>query len=245
MMNEIMNKVFHALEGLWMFFYYDATYLLVLAGVILCVIASANVNQTYKKYCTVGNARHMTAEQAARTILDRAGISQVKIERVGGNLTDHYDPRSKVLRLSETVYGSESVAAIGVAAHECGHAIQDDVGYVPIKIRGAIVPVVSLGSALCWPLFLIGLLMGAPGLVNAGIILFSLVVAFQLVTLPVEFNASGRALRILDGAGILEGNELQGAGKVLRAAALTYVASALSSILQLLRLVLLSGRRRN
>ena len=187
----------------------------------------------------------MTAEQAARTILDRAGISQVKIERVGGNLTDHYDPRSKVLRLSETVYGSESVAAIGVAAHECGHAIQDDVGYVPIKIRGAIVPVVSLGSALCWPLFLIGLLMGAPGLVNAGIILFSLVVAFQLVTLPVEFNASGRALRILDGAGILAGNELQGAGKVLRAAALTYVASALSSILQLLRLVLLSGRRRN
>ena len=140
---------------------------------------------------------------------------------------------------------AESVAAIGVAAHECGHAIQDDVGYVPIKIRGAIVPVVSLGSALCWPLFLIGLLMGAPGLVNAGIILFSLVVAFQLVTLPVEFNASGRALRILDGAGILEGNELQGAGKVLRAAALTYVASALSSILQLLRLVLLSGRRRN
>ena len=177
--------------------------------------------------------------------LPGAAISQVKIERVGGNLTDHYDPRSKVLRLSETVYGSESVAAIGVAAHECGHAIQDDVGYVPIKIRGAIVPVVSLGSALCWPLFLIGLLMGAPGLVNAGIILFSLVVAFQLVTLPVEFNASGRALRILDGAGILEGNELQGAGKVLRAAALTYVASALSSILQLLRLVLLSGRRRN
>ena len=228
-----------------MFFYYDVTYLLVLAGVILCVIASANVNQTYKKYSTVGNVRHMTAEQAARTILDRAGISQVKIERVGGNLTDNYDPRSKVLRLSETVYGSESVAAIGVAAHECGHAIQDDVGYVPIKIRGAIVPVVSLGSALCWPLFLIGLLMGAPGLVNAGIILFSLVVAFQLVTLPVEFNASGRALRILDGAGILEGNELQGAGKVLRAAALTYVASALSSILQLLRLVLLSGRRRN
>lgn len=228
-----------------MFFYYDATYLLVLAGVILCVIASANVNQTYKKYSTVGNARQMTAEQAARTILDQAGIRQVRIERVGGNLTDHYDPRSKVLRLSETVYNSQSVAAIGVAAHECGHAIQDDVGYVPIKIRGAIVPVVSLGSALCWPLFLIGLLMGAPGLVNAGIILFSLVVAFQLVTLPVEFNASGRALRILDGAGILAGNELQGAGKVLRAAALTYVASALSSILQLLRLVLLSGRRRN
>ncbi|WP_095173318.1 MULTISPECIES: zinc metallopeptidase [Blautia] len=228
-----------------MFFYYDATYLLVLAGVILCVIASANVNQTYKKYSTVGNARQMTAEQAARTILDQAGIRQVRIERVGGNLTDHYDPRSKVLRLSETVYNSQSVAAIGVAAHECGHAIQDDVGYVPIKIRGAIVPAVNFGSALCWPLFLIGLLMGAPGLVNAGIILFSLVVVFQLVTLPVEFNASGRALRILDGTGILSGSELQGAGKVLRAAALTYVASALSTILQLLRLVLLSGRRRN
>ena len=168
-----------------MFFYYDATYLLVLAGVVLCVAASANVNQTYKKYSTVGNARHMTAEQAARTILERAGISQVRIERVGGSLTDHYDPRNKVLRLSEAVYGSESVAAIGVAAHECGHAIQDEVGYVPIKIRGAIVPVMNLGSALCWPLFLIGLLMGAPGLVNIGIILFSLVVAFQLVTLPV------------------------------------------------------------
>ena len=196
-----------------MIFYYDATYLLVLAGVVLCVAASANVNQTYKKYSTVGNARHMTAEQAARTILERAGISQVRIERVGGSLTDHYDPRNKVLRLSEAVYGSESVAAIGVAAHECGHAIQDEVGYVPIKIRGAIVPVVNLGSALCWPLFLIGLLMGAPGLVNIGIILFSLVVAFQLVTLPVEFNASGRAMRILDGTESFRGVNCRAPGK--------------------------------
>ena len=226
-------------------FYYDRTYILLIIGMLLSVAASAKLKSTFAKYRGVRSASGLTGEQAARRILQAAGITDVQVRAVSGSLTDHYDPRSKVLRLSETVYGSESVAAIGVAAHECGHAIQDDVGYVPIKIRGAIVPVVSLGSALCWPLFLIGLLMGAPGLVNAGIILFSLVVAFQLVTLPVEFNASGRALRILDGAGILEGNELQGAGKVLRAAALTYVASALSSILQLLRLVLLSGRRRN
>lgn len=226
-------------------FYFDPSYVLILIGLLLSMAASAKVNSTYARYARVGARCGMTGAEAAKRLLNSQGIYDVTVRRVPGKLTDHYDPRNKTVNLSESVYGSTSIAAIGVAAHECGHAIQDDVGYVPIKIRGAIVPVVSLGSALCWPLFLIGLLMGAPGLVNAGIILFSLVVAFQLVTLPVEFNASGRALRILDGAGILEGNELQGAGKVLRAAALTYVASALSSILQLLRLVLLSGRRRN
>lgn len=226
-------------------FYFDPSYVLILIGLLLSMAASAKVNSTYARYARVGARCGMTGAEAAKRLLNSQGIYDVTVRRVPGKLTDHYDPRNKTVNLSESVYGSTSIAAIGVAAHECGHAIQDDVGYVPIKIRGAIVPVVSLGSALCWPLFLIGFLMGAPGLVNAGIILFSLVVAFQLVTLPVEFNASGRALRILDGAGILEGNELQGAGKVLRAAALTYVASALSSILQLLRLVLLSGRRRN
>ena len=226
-------------------FYFDPTYMLVLIGVVICMLASVKVKSTYAKYASVRSMSGMTGKDAAERILKGAGIYDVRVEHISGQLSDHYDPRNKVLRLSEAVYGSESVAAIGVAAHECGHAIQDEVGYVPIKIRGAIVPVVNLGSALCWPLFLIGLLMGAPGLINIGIILFSLVVAFQLVTLPVEFNASGRAMRILDGTGILSGSELQGAGKVLRAAALTYVASALSSILQLLRLVLLSGRRRN
>lgn len=225
--------------------WFDPTMILLLIGMALSMLASAKVQSTFAAYSRVRSKTGMTGAQAAERILRSQGIDYVRVGHVRGNLTDHYDPKNKVLNLSDTVYNSTSVSAIGVAAHECGHAIQDDVGYVPIKIRGAIVPVVSLGSALCWPLFLIGLLMGAPGLVNAGIILFSLVVAFQLVTLPVEFNASGRALRILDGAGILEGNELQGAGKVLRAAALTYVASALSSILQLLRLVLLSGRRRN
>lgn len=226
-----------------MFFYYDSTYILVLAGVLLCVWASANVNRTYQKYSKMGNSRQVTAEQAAAGILRRAGLENVQIERIRGNLTDHYDPRSKVLRLSDTVYGSSSVAAIGVAAHECGHAIQDSVGYVPIRIRSAIVPVVNLGSSLAWPLIVLGFFMGAPNLLHIGILLFSLAVMFQLVTLPVEFNASGRALRILDEAGILYGEELTGAGKVLRAAALTYVASALTSILQLLRLILLSGRR--
>lgn len=226
-----------------MFFYYDSTYLLVLAGVLLCVWASANVNRTYRKYSKVGNVRQITAEQAAAQILNRAGIGSVRIERVRGNLTDHYDPRSKVLRLSDSVYGSSSVAAIGVAAHECGHAIQDSVGYVPIRIRSAIVPVVSLGSSLSWPLIVLGFFMGAPNLLHIGILLFSLAVVFQLITLPVEFNASGRALRILDDSGILYGQEVEGAGKVLRAAALTYVASALTSILQVLRLLLLAGRR--
>ena len=224
---------------------WDPTYILIIVGALLSMWASARVNSTFRRYAQVRSMTGMTGAEAAMRLLHSQGIYDVTVRQVRGHLTDHYDPRTKTVNLSQAVYSQTSVAALGVAAHECGHAIQDDVGYVPIKIRGAIVPVVSLGSALCWPLFLIGLLMGAPGLVNAGIILFSLVVAFQLVTLPVEFNASGRALRILDGAGILEGNELQGAGKVLRAAALTYVASALSSLLQLLRLVLLSGRRRN
>ena len=226
-------------------FYFDPTYVLILIGVVISMAASAKLNSTYQRYSAVRSMCGMTGADAAKRLLANQGIYDVTVRRVPGNLTDHYDPRSKTVNLSDAVYNSTSIAAIGVAAHECGHAIQDEVGYVPIKIRGAIVPVVNLGSALCWPLFLIGLLMGAPGLVNIGIILFSLVVAFQLVTLPVEFNASGRAMRILDGTGILSGSELQGAGKVLRAAALTYVASALSSILQLLRLVLLSGRRRN
>ena len=173
----------------------------------------------------------------------------MQIEHVSGNLTDHYDPRSKVLRLSDSVYGSTSVAAVGVAAHECGHAIQHAHGYAPLKLRSVLVPVANFGSRIAWPLILIGLLFNSKSsilLIEAGIIAFSLAVLFQLITLPVEFNASGRAIRILADSGIMYGDEIKAARKVLSAAALTYVAAAASGILQLLRLVLLTrGRRRN
>ena len=167
----------------------------------------------------------------------------VRIEHIAGNLTDNYDPRSKVLHLSDSVYGSTSVAAVGVAAHECGHAIQHQQGYIPIKIRGAIVPVVNLGSKLSWPIIILGLILGSLNLLNFGIILFALTLVFQIVTLPVEFNASGRALRILDGSGMLYPDEMKGARRVLSAAAMTYVTAVVSTLLQLLRLILLFSRR--
>lgn len=224
-------------------YYYDPTYLLVIIGAVICMIASANVSRTYNKYSRVGTMRGVTAEQVAAQILQGAGISDVRIERISGNLTDHYDPRNKVLRLSDSVYGSTSVAAVGVAAHECGHAVQHKVGYMPIKVRNAIVPVVNLGSKLSWPVIVVGLVVGSVGLLNVGIILFAFTLAFQVITLPVEFNASGRALRILKERGILFENEVHSARKVLAAAALTYVTSTISTILQLLRLILIFGRR--
>lgn len=227
------------------YYYYDPTYLLVIIGAVICMIASANVSHTYKKYSMVGTARRITSQEVAAQMLREAGITDVRIERISGNLTDHYDPRNKVLRLSDSVYGSSSVAAVGVAAHECGHAIQHQVGYVPIKIRNAIVPVVNLGSRLSWPVIIIGLIMGSVGVLKIGILLFALTLAFQVVTLPVEFNASRRALQVLRTRGILYDNELHGARKVLGAAAMTYVTSTISTILQLLRLVLLFGRRSN
>lgn len=188
----------------------------------------------------------MTGAQAAQRILNAAGIYDVRIQHVAGDLTDHYDPRNKTLNLSDTVYGSPSVAAVGVAAHECGHAIQHDRGYAPLKIRSAIAPVASFGANISWPLIFIGLLFGGNGfLVQLGIIMFSLAVVFQLVTLPVEFNASSRAQGMLSETGILYPEELGKTKKVLNAAALTYVAAAASSVLQLLRLVLLYGRRRD
>ncbi len=228
-----------------MFYYYDPTYLLVLVGLLICIIASANVNRTYKKYSTMRTVRGMAAQEVAAQMLREAGIYDVNIEHISGNLTDHYDPRNKVLRLSDTVYGSASVAAVGVAAHECGHAIQHQKGYAPIKIRNAIVPVVNLGSKLSWPIILLGVILGSVGMLRFGIILFSLTLLFQIVTLPVEFDASGRALKVLKARGILYDNELTGARKVLGAAALTYVTAAISTALQLLRLVLLFGRRSN
>lgn len=231
------------------FMFYDPTYFLVLIGVVLSLLASARVKSTFNKYSRVRNSRGMTGAQAAEQVLHGAGIYDVRIEHVSGNLTDHYDPRSKILRLSDTVYGQTSVAAVGVAAHECGHAIQHARGYVPLKFRNSIVPVANFGAKIAWPLILIGLLINSESswlIMQLGIIAFSLAVLFQVVTLPVEFNASGRAIRILADSGMMYGEEIVGAKKVLNAAALTYVAGAASAILQLLRLIILTGgRRRN
>lgn len=227
--------------------YFDPTYILVLIGALISMVASINVNSTYRRFSTVMSMRGVRAEEAAQRILHDAGIYDVRIERIRGELTDHYSPSEKVLRLSDAVYGSTSVAAIGVAAHECGHAIQHKVGYAPLGLRSLAVPVANIGSKLSWPLILIGLLIGSTPLAQIGVILFLAVVLFQLITLPVEFNASHRALQILKQDSMLSMDELSGARKVLTAAALTYVAALFSTILQLLRLVLIvnGGRRRD
>ena len=228
-----------------MFYYYmDPTYILVLIGVVICMAASSKMNRTFQKYSRVRSHNGMTGREAAERILHSQGIYDVRVEHVSGNLTDHYDPRTKRLALSQDVYGRTSVAAVCVAAHECGHAIQHNINYAPLNIRSAIVPVANIGSSLSWPIFLLGLIFSIPALTTVGIVLFSLAVLFQLVTLPVEFNASSRALKMLESTGILSHEENKGAKKVLTAAALTYVAALASSILQLLRLLILSGGRR-
>ena len=227
--------------------YWDYTYILVIIGAIISAIASWNVTNTFKKFSRFSNGKGLTAEDCAAVIMHGAGIYDVKIERIRGSLTDHYSPREKVLRLSESVYGSTSVAALGVAAHECGHAIQHKEGYFPLKLRSLSVPVANIGSKLSWPIIFIGLILGYMGLARVGVFLFTFVVLFQLITLPVEFDASRRALKIMEEKKLLIGGELKGASKVLKAAALTYVASLLSSILQLFRLILLTqgnNRRR-
>lgn len=227
--------------------YWDSTYILVIIGAIISAIASWNVNQSFRKFSKFSNGKGLPAQDVAAIILHGAGIYDVRIERIRGSLTDHYSPKEKVLRLSDSVYYSTSVAAIGVAAHECGHAIQHHVGYFPLKLRSASVPIANIGSKLSWPIVLLGLILGYTGLAQIGVFLFTFVVFFQLITLPVEFNASSRALKVLKTKKILIGGELKGASKVLKAAALTYVASMFSSILQLLRLILLTRRndRRN
>ena len=228
------------------FMFYVPTYFLVLIGVILSLVASARVKSTFNKYSQMRNSRGLTGAQAAEQVLHGAGIYDVRVERIAGNLTDHYDPRSKVLRLSDTVYGQTSVAAVGVAAHECGHAIQHAKGYGPLKFRNVLVPVANFGAKIAWPLILVGLLINSESswfIIQAGIIAFSLAVLFQLVTLPVEFNASNRAIRVLADRGMMFGEEIVAAKKVLNAAALTYVAGAAASILQLLRLIILTGGR--
>ena len=232
--------------GYPMFYGFDRTYLLVLVAAIFSMWASARVNSTYSKYAKVRSMQGLTGAEAAQRILYYAGLSNIRVEHVSGNLTDHYDPKSKVLRLSDSTYSSASVAAIGVAAHECGHAIQDAEGYSPLRLRSTLVPAANLGSRLGIPIILLGVLLGSNyTLVQVGIWVFSLAVLFQLVTLPVEFNASGRAMRILGDRGILGQEELGMCKKVLSAAAMTYVAAAAASIMQLLRLVLLFGRRRD
>ncbi|MBQ1992368.1 MAG: zinc metallopeptidase [Clostridia bacterium] len=225
--------------------FWDPSYILAILGVIICAIASANVKSTFNKFNRYRNARGATAQDVAINILHNAGIYDVRVERIRGNLTDHYSPKEKVLRLSDSVYNSTSIGAIGVAAHECGHAIQHQEGYFPIRLRALSVPIANIGSLFYWPLILIGLLLGYMELAQVGVLLFSFVVAFQLITLPVEFNASKRALNILSATGTLTADELTGAKKVLNSAALTYVAALFSSILQLLRLLLLTQRRNN
>lgn len=225
------------------FYYLDPTYTLVILGALICMAASANVSRVFRKYSRVRVGRGIPAQQVAAMILQSAGIHDVQIEHIHGDLTDHYDPRSNAVRLSDSVYGSCSVAAVGVAAHECGHVIQHHTGYVPIRVRSAIVPVVNLGSKLSWPVILIGLLLTSTNLINIGIVLFAFTFLFQLVTLPVEFDASHRALKILEGQNILFDREVSGARSVLTAAAMTYITAAVSTLLQLLRLVILFGRR--
>lgn len=225
---------------------YDWTVFLVLIGVVLSLWAQGRVTSTFGKYSKVRSRTGMTGAEAARRLLNSQGIYDVTVRPISGELTDHFDPRTKTVNLSQSVYNATSVAAIGVAAHECGHAMQHDEGYAPLKFRSALVPAANFGSKLSWPLIVLGLVFGGLGspLVQIGILMFTLAVLFQLVTLPVEFNASARAVKLLDAQGILAGDEVKGTRKVLSAAALTYVAAAATSILQLLRLIILYGGRR-
>lgn len=226
---------------------YDSTYILVIIGAVICLAASARVKSTFQKYAKVRSARGITGQEAAERILRSQGLNDVLVRHVSGELTDHYDPRTKTVNLSDATYAKTSVAAVGVAAHECGHAIQHSRAYVPLTIRTALVPIANFGSMAAWPLIIIGIIIGGSAstlLLNLGILAFTLAVLFQLVTLPVEFNASSRAVKILGDSGILGMDELSGTKAVLRAAALTYVASAAASILQLLRLVMIANRGR-
>jgi len=227
-------------------YFYDWTYILVVIGMVICLIAQARVKSTYARYARVGSASGLTGSQAASQILYNSGLHEVRIEHIAGQLTDNYDPRTKILHLSDSTYNSSSVAAIGVAAHECGHAIQHDENYAPLAMRSFLVPVAQFGQTIAWPLILIGLLFSSKSssiFLLAGIIAFTAAVVLQLITLPVEFNASHRALTILSDSRMLSEQEMKGTRSVLHAAALTYVAAAAASILSLLRIILLSNSR--
>lgn len=231
------------------YYYWDPTYILVVIGAVICMIASARVKGTFNKYSQLRSMSGMNGAQVAQRVLQAAGIYDVQVRHVSGSLTDHYDPRTKTVNLSDPVYNATSVAALGVAAHECGHAIQHAKSYAPISIRSALVPIANFGSMLAWPVILIGLLFNTRSsglIIDIGILLFSAAVLFQLVTLPVEFDASRRALVMLRTQGILADDELRYTRRVLKSAALTYVASAAAAILQLLRIILITnGRRRD
>ena len=226
------------------YYYFDPTMLIVLPALIFTIWAQINVNSTYEKYSKKMTLRHTTGHDAARRILDANGLYDVRIERVHGHLTDHYDPKANVIRLSDSVHDSPSAAAVGVAAHEAGHAVQYAKGYGPIKARQAIIPVTRIGSMLAMPLFILGLFFALPELMYLGIGFYTLALVFQLVTLPVEFNASNRAMEALESSTILSSDELKASRKVLTAAALTYVAALATSLLSLLRLIVLANRRR-
>lgn len=221
-------------------FFWDPTMIILIPAVIISLYAQMKVSSTFHRYSQVPSNRGMTGADVARYILNKNGLYDVPIERIGGQLSDHYDPKTRVVRLSADVYGSTSLAALGVAAHEVGHAVQHDTGYMPLYIRNTVIPVTQIGSYLAIPLFFLGIFMSSPMLVKWGVLLFGAIVFFQMVTLPVEFNASSRALRTLGNEGILDASELKGTSKVLKAAALTYVAAALMAVLQLVRLVLIS-----
>ena len=224
---------------------FDTLYLyLVLPALIFSVWAQYRVTGSFKKYSGQRTANGITGAEAAREVLRRAGVSEIPIERVSGSLTDHFDPRANIIYLSENVYDTASVSAVGVAAHEAGHAVQYASGYSPMKIRSAIIPVTNIGSKLSIPLVLLGIVFSMPGLIDIGILLFGAVVVFQLITLPVEFNASRRAVNVLNDSGLLSGGELAGAKKVLSAAALTYVGALAVSLAQLIRLISISRSRR-
>jgi Zn-dependent membrane protease YugP len=231
------------------YYYWDPTYILVVIGAVICMIASARVKGTFNKYSQLRSMSGMNGAQVAQRVLQAAGIYDVQVRHVSGSLTDHYDPRTKTVNLSDPVYNATSVAALGVAAHECGHAIQHAKSYAPLSIRSALVPIANFGSMLAWPVILIGLFFNTRSsglIIDIGILLFSAAVLFQLVTLPVEFDASRRALVMLRTQGILAGDELKYTRRVLKSAALTYVASAAAAILQLLRIILITnGRRRD
>ncbi len=226
------------------YYYFDWTYLLVIAGALLSLIASYNVKASYKKYARIASMRGMTGAEVAMRILEANNVRNVQVRHVSGELTDHFDPRNRTVNLSDSVYGSTSVAALGVAAHECGHVMQHETGYTPIKIRTALVPAANIGSRFGIYIVILGLILAFEPLTTIGIWVFSLAVLFQIVTLPVEFDASRRALAMLEGYGMLGQEEVGGARKVLTAAALTYVAAAASSVMQLERLIILRNRRR-
>lgn len=223
----------------------DSTYILVIIGMLLVMWAQSRVTRTFDKFNEVPTAHRIRGREAAQAILDAKGLTDVAIEPVSGNLTDHYDPVKKVLRLSEATYDSMSIAAVAVAAHECGHAVQDGENYQPLRFRSALVPLTNIGSTISIPLILMGILLGMAKLTLVGIVAFSLVLIFQLVTLPVEFDASRRAMTILESHGLLASQEIGPARSVLNAAAWTYVMSAFSTALQLLRFIILMGRQRN